>query len=36
MELRCGLALSVMLAIALGRARQKLPELMRSLVRTAA
>lgn len=36
MELRCGLALSVMLAIAVGRARQKQPELMRSLVKTAA
>ena len=36
MELRCGLALSVMLAIAVGRLRQKQPKLMRSLVRTAA
>jgi Transposase domain (DUF772)/Transposase DDE domain len=36
MQLRCGLALSVMLAIAVGRARQKYPELMRSLVKTAA
>lgn len=35
MELRCGLALSVMLAIAVGRLRQKQPELMRSLVKAA-
>ena len=33
MRLRCGLALSVMLAIALGRLCQEYPELMRSLVR---
>lgn len=36
MELRCGLALVVMLAIAVGRLRQEQPELMRSLVRAAA
>ena len=36
MQLRCGLALSVMLAIAVGRLRQEHPELMRSLTRTAA
>jgi hypothetical protein len=36
MKLRCGLALCVMLAVALGRVRQKHPELMRSLVKTAA
>lgn len=36
MELRCGLALSVMLAIAVGRLRQQHPELMRSLVKAAA
>ena len=36
MELRCGLALIVMLAIAIGRLRQQKPELMRSLVRAAA
>ena len=35
MRLRCGLALSVMLAIAVGRLRQKQPELMRSLVKAA-
>lgn len=35
MKLRCGLALSVMLAIALGRLRQKQPELIRSLVKAA-
>jgi hypothetical protein len=35
MELRCGLALSVMLAIAVGRLRQERPELMRSLVTAA-
>lgn len=35
MELRCGLALTVMLSIAVGRLRQERPELMRSLVRTA-
>ena len=35
MKLRCGLALSVMLAIAVGRLRQKHPELMRSLVKAA-
>lgn len=33
MKLRCGLALSVMLSIAVGRLRQKHPELMRSLVK---
>lgn len=32
MEVRCGLALCVMLAMAVGRIRQKRPELMRSLV----
>lgn len=32
MEVRCGLALCIMLAMALGRIRQKRPELMRSLV----
>jgi len=36
MELRCGLALSVMLAIAVGRLRQQRPDLMRSLVGKAA
>ena len=36
MNLRCGLALSVMLAVSVGRLRQKHPELMRSLVRSAA
>lgn len=35
MRLRCGLALSVMLAIAIGRLRQNRPELMRSLVKAA-
>lgn len=35
MKLRCGLALSVMLAIAVGRLRQKQPGLMRSLVKAA-
>lgn len=35
MEIRCGLALSVMLAIAVGRLRQKHPELIRSLVKVA-
>lgn len=35
MKLRCGLSLSVMLAIAVGRLRQKQPELMRSLVKAA-
>ena len=35
MKLRCGLALSVMLAIAVGRLRQNKPELMRSLVKAA-
>jgi len=35
MKLRCGLALTVMLAIALGRLRQEKPELMRSLVKAA-
>lgn len=35
MKLRCGLALSIMLAIAVGRIRQELPELMRSLVKAA-
>jgi len=35
MQLRCGLALSVMLAIAVGRLRQENPELMRSLVKVA-
>lgn len=36
MELRCGLALSVMLAMAVGRLRQEHPELMRSLVNAVA
>ncbi len=36
MKLRCGLALSVMLAIAVGRLRQEHPELMRSLVKAVA
>lgn len=36
MELRCGLALTVMLAIAVGRLRQNRPELLRSLVKAAA
>jgi hypothetical protein len=35
MKLRCGLALSVMLAIAVGRIRQDNPELMRSLIKAA-
>ena len=35
MKLRCGLALSVMLAIAVGRLRQKRPDLMRSLIKAA-
>jgi len=35
MKLRCGLALSIMLAIAVGRIRQEQPELMRSLVKAA-
>ena len=35
MTLRCGLALSVMLAIAVGRLRQQRPDLMRSLVKVA-
>ncbi len=35
MKIRCGLALSVMLAIALGRLRQEKYELMRSLVKAA-
>ena len=35
MKLRCGLALSVMLAIAVGRIRQEHPEVMRSLVKAA-
>ena len=36
MNLRCGLALSVMLAMAVGRLRQKHPELLRSLVKVVA
>lgn len=36
MKLRCGLALSVMLTIAVGRLRQKNPQLMRSLVKSVA
>jgi hypothetical protein len=35
MELRCSLALCVMLAIALGRVKEKRPDLMRSLVKSA-
>lgn len=35
MELRCSLALCVMPAMALGRAKEKRPDLMRSLVRSA-
>jgi hypothetical protein len=35
MKLRCGLALLVMLAMALGRVKEKQPELMRSLVKAA-
>lgn len=35
MKLRCGLALSVMLAIAVGRLRQNRAGLMRSMVKTA-
>ena len=35
MEMRCGLALVVMLTMAVGRIKQKRPELMRSLVKTA-
>lgn len=35
MHLRCGIALVVMLAMALGRVRQQHPELLRSLVRSA-
>ena len=34
-KLRCGLSLCVMLAMALGRAKQKRPDLMRSLVKAA-
>lgn len=36
MKLRCGLALAVMLAIAVGRLRQEHPELIRSLVKAVA
>lgn len=36
MKVRCGLALSVMLAIAVGRLRQKHPEIMRSLIKVVA
>lgn len=36
MKLRCGLALSVMLAIAVGRLKQQHPELMRSLIKSVA
>ena len=36
MELRCGIALCVMLAMALGRARQRQVDLIRSLVRARA
>lgn len=36
MELCCGLSLCVMLAVAVGRLKEKHPELMRSLVKTAA
>jgi hypothetical protein len=35
MELRCSLALCVMLAMALGRVKEKRPDLMRSLVKSA-
>ena len=35
MRARCGLALLVMLSMALGRIRQNHPELLRSLVRSA-
>ena len=35
MQMRCGLALCVMLAMAVGRIKEKRPELMRSLVRGA-
>ena len=35
MELRCGLALIVMLALAVGRIKEKRPDLMRSLVKVA-
>jgi len=35
MQLRCGLALTIMLTIAVGRLRQEHPELMRSLVKAA-
>ena len=35
MEVRCGLALCVMLTMAVGRIRQKRPELIRSLVTSA-
>lgn len=35
MKIRCGLALCVMLAVAMGRIRQKQPQLMRSLVTSA-
>jgi hypothetical protein len=34
MEVRCGLAMCVMLALAIGHIREKKPELMRSLVKT--
>lgn len=35
MELRCSLALCVMLAMAVGRVKEKRPDLMRSLVKSA-
>jgi hypothetical protein len=35
MEVRCGLALCIMLAMAVGRIRQKRPDLMRSMVTSA-
>ena len=35
MKLRCGLALLVMLAMALGRVKEKRKEMMRSLVKAA-
>ncbi|MEX1028410.1 MAG: DDE transposase, partial [Paenibacillaceae bacterium] len=35
MKMRCGLALCVMLAMALGRIKEKQPEKMRSLVASA-
>ena len=35
MHFRCSLALSIMLAMAIGRVKEKQPDLIRSLVRSA-